>query len=41
MPVQVHQTILPGPVKFYLKRGFHIKDETDPEFPIMILELVV
>ena len=30
-----------GPVKLYLKRGFHIKDETDPEFPIMRLELVV
>jgi len=24
-----------------LKNGFHIKDETDPEFPIMRLELVV
>ena len=28
-----------GPAEFYLKRGFHIKDETDPEFPIVRLSL--
>ena len=28
-----------GPAEFYLKRGFHIKDETDPEFPILRLDL--
>lgn len=24
-----------GPVEFYPKKGFHMKDETDPEFPIV------
>ncbi|RJS76224.1 GNAT family N-acetyltransferase [Candidatus Bathyarchaeota archaeon] len=28
-----------GPVEFYLKKGFKIKDETDPEFPIVRLNL--
>jgi len=28
-----------GPVEFHLKRGFHIKDETNPEFPIVRLNL--
>jgi GNAT superfamily N-acetyltransferase len=28
-----------GPVEFYLKKGFKIKDETDPEFPIVRLDL--
>ncbi len=28
-----------GPLKFYLRRGFRIKDETDPEFPLVRLEL--
>lgn len=28
-----------GPVELYLKRGFHIKDETNPEFPIVRLNL--
>ncbi len=28
-----------GPVEIYLKRGFHIKDETDPEFPVMRFDL--
>ena len=27
-----------GPVEFYLKRGFQIKDETDREFPLVRLE---
>jgi len=30
-----------GPVEIYLKRGFHIKDETDPEFPVMRFDLQV
>jgi GNAT superfamily N-acetyltransferase len=28
-----------GPVEFYLKKGFRIEDETDPEFPIVRLDL--
>lgn len=28
-----------GPVEFYIKNGFQIKDETDPEFPILRLNL--
>jgi len=28
-----------GPMEFYVKRGFHIKDKTDPEFPLMRLFL--
>jgi len=24
-----------GPMAFYIKNGFHIKDKTDPEFPLM------
>lgn len=24
-----------GPIEFYLKKGFHIKDETSPEFPLV------
>jgi GNAT superfamily N-acetyltransferase len=28
-----------GPVELYLKRGFHIKDKTNPEFPIVRLNL--
>ena len=27
-----------GPMEFYLRRGFHVKDETDPEFPLMRLD---
>lgn len=27
-----------GPVEFYLKKGFYIKDETKPEFPIVRLD---
>ncbi len=27
-----------GPIELYLKRGFQIKDETDPEFPLLRLE---
>jgi len=29
-----------GPVEFYLKNGFYIKDETDPEFPRVRLDLL-
>lgn len=28
-----------GPVELYLKKGFNIKDETNPEFPIVRLNL--
>ena len=28
-----------GPIELYLKHGFGIKDETDPEFPLVTLEL--
>ncbi|MFQ6064805.1 MAG: GNAT family N-acetyltransferase [Candidatus Bathyarchaeia archaeon] len=28
-----------GPVELYLKSGFRIEDETDPEFPLVRLEL--
>jgi len=28
-----------GPIELYLKRGFQIKDETNPEFPLVRLEL--
>jgi len=28
-----------GPVELYLKKGFHIKDETNPRFPIVRLSL--
>ncbi|MDH5440858.1 MAG: GNAT family N-acetyltransferase [Candidatus Bathyarchaeota archaeon] len=28
-----------GPAEFYLKRGFKIKDESNPEFPIVKLDL--
>jgi len=28
-----------GPLEFYLKKGFHVKDETNPEFPLMRLDL--
>jgi len=28
-----------GPIEFYSKKGFHIKDETNPEFPLVKLEL--
>ena len=28
-----------GPIELYLKKGFQIKDETDPEFPLVRLEL--
>ena len=28
-----------GPVEFYVKKGFHIGDETDPQFPIVRLSL--
>jgi len=28
-----------GPIEIYLKNGFRIKDETDPEFPLVRLEL--
>jgi len=28
-----------GPVELYLKKGFHIKSEVDPEFPIVRLNL--
>ena len=28
-----------GPMKFYVKNGFHVKDNTDPEFPLMRLYL--
>lgn len=28
-----------GPVEFYLRMGFRVKDETDPEFPLMRLDL--
>ena len=28
-----------GPVELYLKKGFHIKDETNPRFPIVRLNL--
>ena len=28
-----------GPVELYLKKGFHIKDETNPKFPIVRLDL--
>jgi len=28
-----------GPVKLYFKKGFRIKDETNPEFPLVRLEL--
>jgi len=27
-----------GPMEFYLRRGFHVKDETDAEFPLMRLD---
>ncbi len=30
-----------GPVEIYLKRGFYIKDDADPEFPIMRFDLQV
>lgn len=29
-----------GPMKFYLKRGFQVKDETNPEFPLIRLDLI-
>ena len=28
-----------GPIELYLKHGFRIEDETDPEFPLVRLEL--
>jgi GNAT superfamily N-acetyltransferase len=28
-----------GPVEFYLKKGFYLKDETNPSFPIVRLNL--
>jgi ribosomal protein S18 acetylase RimI-like enzyme len=28
-----------GPMEFYVKNGFHIKDKTNPEFPLMRLLL--
>jgi len=28
-----------GPMEFYIKNGFHIKDKTNPEFPLMRLFL--
>jgi len=28
-----------GPMEFYVKNGFHIKDKTNPEFPLMRLFL--
>lgn len=28
-----------GPIEIYLKKGFQIKDETNPEFPLVRLEL--
>jgi len=28
-----------GPIEIYLKKGFHIKDETNPEFTLVRLEL--
>lgn len=28
-----------GPIELYLKKGFHIKNEANPEFPIMRLDL--
>jgi len=28
-----------GPIEFYLKNGFYVKDETDPEFPLVRLDL--
>jgi len=28
-----------GPIELYIKRGFQIKDETNPEFPLVRLEL--
>ena len=28
-----------GPIELYLKKGFQIKDETNPEFPLVRLEL--
>jgi GNAT superfamily N-acetyltransferase len=28
-----------GPAELYLKKGFHMKDATNPEFPIMKLDL--
>lgn len=28
-----------GPMEFYIKNGFHVKDNTNPEFPLMRLYL--
>ena len=28
-----------GPIELYLKRGFYIKDEIDPEFPLVRLDI--
>ena len=28
-----------GPFEFYIKKGFHVKDEANPEFPLVRLDL--
>ena len=28
-----------GPFEFYMKKGFHVKNETNPEFPLVRLDL--